>query len=222
MANQVTVSDTILNYVRRVSLRDDEVLRALREETAELPGGVAMQVMAEEGQLLGLLAGMIGARRILEIGTFTGYSTLCLARALPADGVIVTCDITDRWPAIGRKYWRASGVDDRIELRVGEASETLAALAVEDDQKPFDMVFVDANKSDYRRYYELSLKLLRANGVMVIDNTLFFGRVVDAAAQDADTVAVRELNEWLVHDERVEISLLPVADGVTLVRKLGD
>ncbi len=220
MASQLTVSEYVLDYVRRVSLRDDEILRRLREETAALPGGVAMQVMAEEGQFLGLLAGLINARRVLEIGTFTGYSALCLARAVPADGVVVTCDITDRWPAIGRDYWRAAGVEDRIQLRVGNAVETLRALALEEGAELFDMIFIDADKSGYRQYYELSLGLLRANGLIAIDNTLFFGRVVDADARDADTVALRELNDWLLTDERVEISLLPVADGVTLVRKL--
>ncbi|WP_405182241.1 class I SAM-dependent methyltransferase [Nocardia sp. NBC_01377] len=220
MADQIAVTAQLTEYIRDVSLRDDEILRELRAETADLPGGTAMQVLAEEGQFLGLLAGLVNARSILEIGTFTGYSTLCLARALPADGRLVTCDITDRWPAIGAPYWERAGVSPRIDLRVGDAGTTLRELLAEEGPGGFDLVFIDADKSNYPRYYELSLTLVRRGGLIVVDNTLFFGRVADPAAQDADTEGVRELNARLRSDERVEISMLTVADGITLARRL--
>lgn len=219
MADQIDVTPRLAEYVREVSLREDDILRELREETAGLPAGVAMQVLAEEGQLLGLLAGLVGARSVLEIGTFTGYSTLCLARALPTGGRVVTCDITDRWPSIGADYWVRADVADRIDLRVGDARETLAQLLAEDGPDGFDLVFIDADKAGYPSYYELSLPLVRPGGLIVVDNTLFFGRVADPAAQDPDTQAIRELNAWLHTDERVDISMLAAADGITLLRR---
>lgn len=219
MDGQTELSPELLEYVRAISLRDDGILRELHEETKAYPMGSAMQVMPEEGQLLALLTRLIGARTVLEIGTFTGYSTLCLARALPPGGTVITCDITGRWPAIGQPYWKRAEVADRIDLRIGDARDTLAALLREGGAATMDMAFVDADKANYPRYYEAVLELLRPGGLMVLDNTLFFGRVVDPAAQDPDTVAIRELNAALHADPRVEASLLPVADGVTLVRK---
>ncbi|WP_103502993.1 class I SAM-dependent methyltransferase [Streptomyces sp. SM14] len=219
MAHQTDSTDILLAYVRDVSLRDDEILRGLREETARLPGGASMQVMAEEGQLLALLVRLTGARSVLELGTFTGYSALCMARALPAGGTVVTCDVTDRWPEVGAAFWRRDGLDDRIELRVGDATDTLDELLAERGAGAFDLVFVDADKTNYRTYYEKSLDLTRSGGLLVIDNTLYFGRVADPEFDDADTVAVRELNSALATDERVDISMLPMADGITLVRK---
>ncbi|MFJ4653383.1 class I SAM-dependent methyltransferase [Nocardia sp. NPDC088792] len=220
MADQIAVTAQLTDYIRDVSLREDEILRELRTETADLPGGTAMQVLAEEGQLLALLAGLVNARAILEIGTFTGYSTLCLARSLPAAGRLITCDITDRWPSIGVPYWERAGVRDRIELRVGDAGATLEQLLAQDGPALFDLVFIDADKANYPRYYELSLELVRPGGLIVVDNTLFFGRVADPAAQDADTQGVRELNNRLQSDDRVEISMLTMADGITLARRL--
>ncbi|ATL68218.1 SAM-dependent methyltransferase [Nocardia terpenica] len=219
MADQIAVTAGLTDYIRDVSLREDEILRELRAETAELPGGQAMQVPAEEGQLLALLAGLVNARSILELGTFTGYSTLCLARALPAGGRVVTCDITDRWPAIGAPYWDRAGVSDRITLRVGDAGATLETILAEEGPGGFDLVFIDADKANYPRYYELSLALVRSGGLIVVDNTLFFGRVVDPDARDADTEGIREFNARLRSDERVEISMLAVADGITLARR---
>ncbi|MEV5986261.1 class I SAM-dependent methyltransferase [Streptomyces sp. NPDC052051] len=219
MAQQVAATEQLLEYVRAVSLRDEPLLAELRQETAELPAGEAMQVMAEEGQLLALLIGLTGARSVLEIGTFTGYSTLCMARALPADGELVTCDLTDRWPSIGAEYWKRAGVADRIALRVGDGTATLDALLAERGPECFDFVFIDADKANYSSYYERSLSLVRPGGLIVVDNTLYFGRVVDPDADDQDTVAVRELNARLRDDERVELSLLVMADGITLVRK---
>ncbi|MGW1061341.1 O-methyltransferase [Micromonospora rubida] len=219
MADRIDVTPRLAEYVREVSLREDDILRELREETAMLPGGVAMQVPAEEGQFLALLAALVGARSVLEIGTFTGYSTLCLARALPTDGRLVTCDITDRWSSIGAGYWARAGMLDRIDLRVGDARETLAKLRTEEGPDGFDLVFIDADKTGYPEYYELSLQLVRPGGLIVVDNTLFFGRVVDPAARDPDTQAIRELNARLHDDGRVDVSMLAVADGITLLRR---
>lgn len=209
----------MLDYARAMSLREDDVLRELREETATLPGGSAMQVAAEEGQLLALLVGLCGATRVLEIGTFTGYSTLCMARALPPGGRLITCDITARWLVTANEYWQRARVTDRIDVRIGPATEILAALVTEQGPETVDLVFIDADKANYVNYYEAALRLARPGGLIVVDNTLFFGRVVDPAAQDQDTVAIRQLNSLLRTDYRVEIALLVVADGITLARK---
>lgn len=217
MAQQISANSELLDYVRAISLRDDEVLAGLRAETATVPIAQAMQVMPEEGQLLGLLVGLVGARAVLEVGTFTGYSTLCMARALPADGRLVTCDIAAKWPNMGRPFWEKAGVADLIDVRVGDARTTLAALREEGAE--FDFAFIDADKSGYLHYYEESLAMLRQGGLLVVDNTLFFGRVADPSATDADTTSVRELNTRLHTDPRVEICLLPMADGITLARK---
>jgi O-methyltransferase len=219
MAGQGHDSADLLGYVRDVSLRDCPVLYELREFTAELPAGRAMQVMAEEGQFLALLVRLVDARAVVEIGTFTGYSALCMARALPPDGILTTCDITDRWPLIGAEYWRRAGVDDRIEVLIGDARDSLAKLIAERGEGHADIVFIDADKVNYPAYYEAALTLARPGGLIVIDNTLFFGRVANPEADDPDTVAVRELNLLLKDDERIDLSLLPMADGITLARK---
>ncbi|MGK5632953.1 O-methyltransferase [Streptomyces sp. URMC 123] len=219
MADQTALSPALLDYARSVALRDDELLRELHEVTARLPGGRAMQIMPEEAQFLALLIRLLGARRVLEIGTFTGYSTLCMARALPAGGRIVTCDISDKWPGVGAPFWRRAGVDGLIDLRLGDAAGTLAELREREGDGSFDLVFVDADKAGYPHYYEQALALVRPGGLVAIDNTLFFGRVADPAADDPDTVAVRELNARLRDDERVDIALLTVADGITLARR---
>lgn len=219
MADQLLVSDDLMAYVRRVSLREDAVLRELRETTAELPGGLKYLVMPEEGQLLALLAALSGARRIVEVGTFTGYAALCLARALPPDGTLITCDITARWSSIAVEHWKRADVADRIDFRTGDGRAVLADLLAELGPDSVDMAFIDADKAGYRAYYEGVLRLLRPGGLVVIDNTLLFGRVADPTAQDADTAAVQELNESLRDDDRVDLAVLPMADGVTLARK---
>jgi O-methyltransferase len=219
VADQLLSSDELLAYVRRVSLREDDILRELREETAAYPAGRVMQVMAEEGQLLALLVGLAGARSVLEIGTFTGYSALWMARALPSDGELVTCDISHRWPDIGAAYWRRADVADRINVRIGDARVTLADLVAERGPASFDVIFIDADKQNYAKYYEWALTLITDKGLIIVDNTMMFGRVVDPAAQDPDTVAIREFNERLRNDTQIEMSLLPMADGITLIRK---
>ncbi len=219
MAGQTSLTSELLHYIRDVSLRDDEILRELRGETAGLPMGGVMQVMPEEGQFLAFLIRLVGARRVLEIGTFTGYSTLCMARALPPSGRVVTCDITETWLSIATPYWSRAGVEDRIDFRLGDATETLADLRRDPGPGSFDLVFVDADKANYQRYYEDGLDLVKSGGLVVLDNTLLSGRVVDASAQDLGTVAMRDLNAVLHADERVDMSMLTMADGITLVRK---
>ncbi|APU21365.1 O-methyltransferase [Actinoalloteichus sp. GBA129-24] len=219
MAGQVELSDRVLDYVRSVSLRDDEILRDLVAETALMPALHAMVTMPEEGQLLAMLVGLTGAAQVLEIGTFTGYSALCMARALPPGGQIVTCDISERWTRVARRYWARAGVSDRIDLRLGDGAETMSKLLAERGPETFDMVFIDADKTGYAHYYEQALVHLRAGGLVVLDNTLYFGRVADPEAGDADTEAIRALNASLHADRRVELSMLVMADGITLARK---
>jgi O-methyltransferase len=219
VANQIAAGPELLEYVREFSLREDEILCDLRRMTAELPGGEAMQVMAEEGQFLAFLVAAAGVTDVLEIGTFTGYSTLCMARALPAHGRLVTCDISERWPEIGAEYWRRAGVSERIEVRIGAATDTLEKMLADGYSASFGLIFIDADKANYPRYYELALRLVRPGGLLVVDNTLFFGRVIDPLADDADTAGVREVNAKIRDDQGVDVCMLPVADGITLVRR---
>ena len=206
----------LYDYLLDVSLREPPVLRRLRDETALLPES-NMQIGPEQGQLLAFLVELIGARTALEIGTFTGYSALCVALALPEDGRLVACDVSEEWTSVGRRYWVEAGVDHKIDLRIGPAGETLEALA--DDGASFDFAFIDADKEGYDDYYERVLRLVRAGGLLAIDNTLWEGKVVDPSVTDADTGSIRALNEKLRDDPRISLSLVPVADGLTLARK---
>ncbi|MGG2458740.1 O-methyltransferase [Streptomyces sp. RGM 3693] len=219
MADQLILDDRLRDYVRQVSLRDDDVLRDLRAETEGMPMLQAMLVLPEEAQFLALLVRLTGAAKVLEVGTFTGYSSLCMARALPPHGTVVTCDNNERWTRIATRYWQRAEVADRIDLRLGDAAGTLDDLLAHSGPGSFDLAFVDADKANYLHYYEQSLALVRPGGLLVLDNTLFFGRVVDPAVQDPDTLAIRELNTRLRDDDRVDISLLAVADGLTLIHK---
>jgi O-methyltransferase len=221
MASQLLASSDVLTYVSEYSRAEDEILRKLREETASLPTGAATQASAEEGQLLALLVKLTRARTVVEVGTFTGYRSLCMARALRGHGLLITCDVTDRWPALGRPYWRRAGVEDRIDLRIAPATAVLDALFAEYGPGSIDLVFIDADKPNYAGYYEAALMLLAPDGLIVVDNTLAFSRVTDPDTQDPDTVAIREFNRLVRDDPRVEMSLLPVADGITLIRKAG-
>jgi O-methyltransferase len=219
MAEQTSLSPEVLAYLRAQSLREDELLRELREETASYPMGRVMQVMPEEGQLLALLVKLANARVVLEVGTFTGYSTLCMARALPPGGRLITCDITNRWPKIGMQYWQRSGVAGRIEVKIGDAAETLPLLLAEKGRGFVDVAFIDADKASYRTYYEKTLPLIRPGGLIIIDNTLLFGRVADDEDNSPEVVEIRELNSLLLRDDRIDLSVLPMADGITLARK---
>lgn len=205
------------DYVRTVGARETDVARRLREETARLPQA-GMQIGADEAALLALLVRMLGARRAVEIGTFTGYSALAIAGALPADGRLVCCDVSREWTDVGRPYWAEAGVAQRIDLRIAPATETLGAL-VREGSGSYDFAFIDADKSSYDTYYEQALVLLRPGGLVAIDNTLWSGWVADAARNDKDTEALRVLNRKIHDDERVDAVLLSVGDGLTLCRK---
>ncbi|MEJ2760015.1 MAG: class I SAM-dependent methyltransferase [Gammaproteobacteria bacterium] len=212
------LDDRVYDYIRRVSLREGEVLRRLREETAGYPNP-NMQISPEQGQFMALLLGIMGAKRVIEVGVFTGYSSLWMAGALPEDGRIIACDVNKEYTNVARRYWEEAGVADRIELRLAPAIETLDSLIAAGETGIFDFVFLDALKTEYRDYYERALQLLRPGGVVAIDNTLWDGKVADPEIQDASTLALKELNGFLFRDERIDLSLLPVADGLTLCRK---
>ena len=212
------LSPKLYSYVQSVSLRESDLLGQLRQETAHLPMG-AMQVAPEEGQFMALLAQLIGAKKTLEIGVFTGYSTLALALALPPDGKIVACDISEDYTAIARRYWQAAGIDHKIDLHLAPALHTLDQLLAEGHANTFDFVFIDADKENYAAYYERSLTLLRPGGVVAVDNVLWFGSVADSTKQDDVTVAIRNLNQKISQDSRVNISLLTIGDGLTLAMK---
>jgi caffeoyl-CoA O-methyltransferase len=204
-------------YAVEHGARTDDVLRRLAIETERDHADVAvMQIGADQGAFMTLLMRLIGARRALELGTFTGYSAICIARGLTDDGVLVTCDVSDEWTEIARRYWEEAGVADRIDLRLGPALETLRALP---DADPFDFAFIDADKAEYPDYYEECLRLLRPGGLVMVDNVFRGGEVLDASNDDPRNRGTREVNERVAGDERVDVAMLPVADGITLARK---
>jgi predicted O-methyltransferase YrrM len=220
MSNRtINLDDKLYQYLLDVSLREEPLLKALREETAMLPKKI-MQISPDQGQFMALLAKMIGARRCIEVGVFTGYSSLVVAMALPGDGQIIACDVSEEWTSIAQRYWQEAGVDQKIQLHLAPATQTLQTLIDEGQAGQFDFSFIDADKVNYPAYFELVLQLLRPGGVVVIDNVLWDGAVIDPLIQDEDTVALRRLNKALLHDERVDISMIPVGDGLTLARKL--
>jgi predicted O-methyltransferase YrrM len=212
------LSDDVRRYLLSVSVREPEILARLREETAQLPMAM-MQITPEQGQLMALLVRLLQARRCLEVGTFTGYSALWVALALPADGRLTACDVSAEWTAIGRRYWKEAGVAGKIDLQLAPALETLDRLISRGESGQFDFAFIDADKSNYWNYYERTLRLLRPGGLIAIDNTLWSGRPADADDRDATTSVIRDFNARLYRDRRVHISMLPVGDGVTLVWK---
>ena len=214
----LNLDDRLYAYLQGVSLREPAVLAALREETAQLPMAV-MQISPEQGQLMAFLVQLIGARRCLEVGTFTGYSALACALVLPPEGQLVALDISEEWTAIGRRHWTLAGVASRISLRLGPAADSLRALRATGADGSFDFMFIDADKPGYADYVEQGWYLVRTGGLILIDNVLWSGRVADPAANDADTQAIRRLNDQLHKDYRFDLSLLPVGDGLTLLRK---
>lgn len=219
MSNRTTpVDDRLHEYLLEVSLREPSVLRDLREETARLPMA-RMQIAPEQGQFMGLLLRLMGARRVIEVGSFTGYSALAMALALPGDGHLVACDVSREWIDVGRPYWQAAGVADRIETRIAPALETLRELGGEAEAGDWDFVFIDADKPAYTDYYEAGLALLRPGGVVAVDNTLWHGAVADPGDREEDTEAIRAFNRYLREDERVDLSLVPIGDGLSLARK---
>ncbi|HND22065.1 MAG TPA: class I SAM-dependent methyltransferase [Acidobacteriota bacterium] len=212
------VQEDIHNYILSVTLREPELLQRLREETASHPMS-RMQIAPEQGQFMALLVQMLGAKKTLEIGVFTGYSSLSVALALPPDGKIVACDVSEDWTNVARRYWKEAGVEHKIDLHLAPAVETLSQLLADGEAGTFDFAFLDADKDNYDTYYELLLPLLRPGGTIAIDNVLWSGRVIDPEVKDADTVALKELNQKLHHDERISLSMLPIADGLTLAVK---
>ena len=208
------LDDPLYDYLQRVSLRETPLLARLRAETQALPNA-SWQIAPEQGQLMALLARLGGVRNAIEVGTFTGYSALCIAGALAPDGKLLCCDLPGDYHDIARRYWREAGVEGRIDLRPGPALDTLATLA----DGAFDLIFIDADKANYPAYLEHGLRLLRQGGLLLFDNTLWSGRVLQAQPDSADTRAIQALNRALRDDERVDLSLLPLGDGLTLCRK---
>ena len=221
MSNKfLQLTEPVYEYLRSVSLREHDALRRLREETARMSES-NMQISPEQGQFMSLLVELLGARKTLEVGVFTGYSALAVALALPPEGRVVACDVSEEWTRVARRYWAEAGVADKITLRLAPALETLDGLLRAGEAGTFDFAFIDADKGSYAAYYERALELIRPGGLVAIDNVLWGGRVADPANDEADTVAIRALNERLRRDERVSLSLVPIADGLTLALKRG-
>jgi len=214
----ITLTDEVYDYLVEASIREPDVLRRLRAETAPMEEA-RMQIGPEQGQLMALLVQLMDARRVLEIGTFTGYSALVVALALPDDGRVVTCDVSEEWTAIGRRYWAEAGVAKKIDLRLAPALQTLEALLAGGDAGTFDFAFIDADKKNVATNYEKALELVRPGGLVAIDNVLWSGKVADPSETDEDTLALRALNARLKQDQRVSLSMLPVGDGLTLALK---
>ena len=220
MSNRtLNLTDDLYNYLLRHTSEESGVQQKLRQHTARLEWS-QMQIAPEQGAFMAFLVKLLGVRKAIEVGVYTGYSSLSVAQALPADGLLIACDISEEWTDIARQYWREAGVEQKVELYLGEAVETLSRLIESGQANQFDMAFIDADKENYSRYYEFCLKLLRPGGLILIDNTLWGGDVVNVRVQDKDTSAIREFNSQLTRDRRVDRCLLPVADGLTLLRKL--
>ncbi|UVM48838.1 class I SAM-dependent methyltransferase [Pseudomonas sp. B21-015] len=217
-ARTLNLDDSLYHYLLDVSLRETPLLKRLRDETQALPMA-RWQVAPEQGQFLALLVKLIGARRLLEVGTFTGYSALCMAAALPDDGSLICCDMPGDYNATARRYWQEAGLAGRIDLRLAPALETLAQLERQGQGEHYDLIFIDADKANYPTYLEHALRLLRVGGLAVFDNTLWSGRVLEANPESEDTRAIQALNRALKDDSRVDLSLLPLGDGLTLCRK---
>ncbi|UVL82641.1 class I SAM-dependent methyltransferase [Pseudomonas sp. B21-028] len=218
-ARTLNLDDALYQYLLDVSLRETPLQRRLRDETQALPMA-RWQIAPEQGQFLALLVKLTGARRLLEVGTFTGYSALCMASALPQDGSLICCDIPGDYNAVALRYWREAALAERIELRLAPALETLDDLERQGQGDTFDLIFIDADKANYPAYLECALRLLRRGGLVMFDNTLWSGRVLETQPQSEDTRAIQALNRALKDDRRVDLSLLPLGDGLTLCRKL--
>jgi predicted O-methyltransferase YrrM len=220
MSNQsIGLSDSLYQYLLANSVREPDILIKLRQETAQHPL-VNMQISPEQGQLMGLLIQLIGAKKCLEIGVFTGYSALVVALNLPDDGRIIACDISTEFTSIASKYWQEAGVNDKISLQIAPALETLDRLLANGEAGTFDFAFIDADKNNYAAYYDRCFQLVRQGGIILVDNVLWYGRVADPAMdRDQRTQAIKQLNHQIYHDDRVQISLIPIGDGLTIARK---
>jgi predicted O-methyltransferase YrrM len=221
MSNRtIGLSDELYRYLIEHSLREPDLLRRLREETARLTEWSAMQIAPEQGQFMGLLAQLVGARTALEVGTFTGYSSLAVMLAMPRDARMVCCDVSEEFTRVARRYWAEAGVADRIDLQLRPAIDTLDDLIAAGSAGSFDFAFIDADKQNYDGYYERALVLLRPGGLLAVDNVLWSGAVADPQDNNETTKAIRRLNQKILRDRRVAISLVPIGDGLTLARKL--
>jgi predicted O-methyltransferase YrrM len=215
----IGLSETLHQYLLANSVREPEVLAHLRQETDRHPLS-NMQISPEQGQLMGLLVQLTGAKKCLEIGVFTGYSSLSVALNLPADGRIVACDVSDEFTSIARKYWQLAGVSEKIDLQIAPALETLDRLIANGEAGTFDFAFIDADKNNYAAYYDRCFELVRQGGLILVDNVLWYGRVIDPAMDDDKrTQAIKQINQQIYHDDRVQISLIPIGDGLTIARK---
>lgn len=218
MAKITSLTQDLYRFMLRNRTSEDQLLGELRRETEERVGALAgMMISEEQGLFLRILVAAINAKRVVEVGTFTGYSAACMAAALPADGRLLCCDVSEEWTSIGARYWRRSGLSDRIELRLAPALDTLRALP---GDPPLDFAFVDADKDNYVAYFEALLPKLRTNGLLAFDNVMWHNWMMDAANQDAETIGIREFNDHILGDPRIETVMLHVGDGLTLIRKL--
>ncbi len=219
MSNKsIGLDNQLYEYLLSVSLRETEILNQLRQETASHPMSM-MQISPEQGQFMALLVKLMGAKKCLEVGVFTGYSSLAVALVLPEDGKLVACDVSEEFTDIARRYWFKAGVSNKIDLHIAPALETLDKLIVNGESSSFDFAFIDADKGNYENYYERSLQLIRTGGLIIIDNVLWSGQVIDMEVQDNRTTKIREFNQKLYQDERINLSLVPIADGLTLALK---
>ena len=218
MKRATPLTPDLHDYLLSVSLCEHPVQRRLREFTEQMPNG-GLQIAPDQAPFMQFLVKMLGATRTLEIGVFTGYSALTTALALPEDGVVIACDVSHEWTQIGRRFWREAGVEHKIDLRLGAGVETLQSLLDAGNAGGFDFAFIDADKRNYDRYYELCLKLVRQGGVIALDNTLWHGDIINASLQDGDTLAMRAINAKVYADERVDSVLVPIGDGMMLARK---
>lgn len=219
MSNRtLSIDDRIYNYLCDVTVNEPELLQQLRTETAQLEYSV-MQIAPEQGQFMSLLIKLMGAKRAIEIGTFTGYSSICVASAMPDDGKLICCDISPQWTDIAEKYWALTGLENKIDLHIQPAEQTLQTLLDDGAEKSFDFIFIDADKQNYIKYYEMALRLLRKGGIIAIDNTLWSGAVADPENIEPGTRAIRRFNDMLRDDDRVSQSLLTIGDGLTLILK---
>jgi len=214
----LSIDDRLYDYLIDVAINEPELLRQLREETAQLDYAV-MQISPEQGQFMSLLIKLMGVKRAIEIGTFTGYSSICVASAMAEDGKLICCDISPQWTSVAEKYWSLAGLNDRIELYTQPAELTLQKLLDEGAEKTFDFVFIDADKQNYIKYYEMALRLLRKGGIIAVDNTLWSGAVADPENTEPGTRAIRRFNDMIKEDNRVSTSLLTIGDGLTLILK---
>ena len=212
------IDDNIYEYIINNSLRDLPILKKLRDETRKMPDG-RMQISSDQGQFMGFLVKLMNATKIIEVGTFTGYSSLVMALALHENGQIISCDISKEYTAVARRFWQEAGVSNKITLLLGLAKDSLVDLIKNGEAGKFDMAFIDADKANYKIYYENCLDLLRPGGLILIDNVLWSGKTANSEEMDADTIAIRELNFALQKDKRIDLSLIPIGDGLTLARK---